>query len=191
MQASLPPAVCEKAKVMERLLVRVSAGEALEVVCCDLGLSITTKELARLQRRYRRGGECWGALVDRRFGHPRKANSAVREWLYQRKRDAPGLSAEELVGEVKEHWGVSLSLGHMNYLLRRVGLASRPGPRVRVRVQVPAVEGAAAGSVPPVAPAPPEQSLDNAGVFLGGRAAGDGDGQTHRRVPGSGHSHQR
>jgi hypothetical protein len=51
-----PPAVCEKAQRLERLLQRVEAGKALEQVCADLGLNVQATDLPKLQARYEAGG---------------------------------------------------------------------------------------------------------------------------------------
>jgi len=44
-------------------------------------------------------------LIDGRHGHPRKAHSALREWLYARKQGDEEVHAPQLVTEVKEKFG--------------------------------------------------------------------------------------
>ena len=122
-----PPAVCEKAQQLEQLLQRVEAGELFEFVRAALGLRVEEEELPRLRARYEAGGRRWEALIDGRYGHPLKAHSALREWLYERKRADESLTAPELAKEVMGQFGIELSAGHINYLLRKVELTRPTG----------------------------------------------------------------
>lgn len=153
-----PAAVIEKAKRLEQLLQRVAQGESLEQGCAELDLAVDAKGLARLQAKYEASGCTWEALLDGRYGHPKKAHSALREWLYERKRQDKALTAPELVNELKVQFQVGLSVGHVNYLLRKVELTRPPG-RVPSR---PAAEDDPAGS------GTSSPSLDKAGIFFPG-----------------------
>jgi transposase len=152
-----PPAVLDKARRMERLLRRVEAGESLSQVCADLNLKVKEKDLPRLRDKYEKGGRTWEALIDGRYGHPQTAHSALREWLYERKREDETLTASQLAKKVKGRFGVELDPGHINYLLRKVGLTRPPGrpPSAAAAKDEPESEQ-------------PEQSLDDAGVFFPG-----------------------
>jgi len=152
-----PVAVIEKAKRMEQLLQCVAAGEPLTDVCADLGVSVDEKRLAALQAKYEAGDRTWKALLDGRFGHERKAHSALRAWLYERKEQDETLRAPQLVREIEEEFGVRLSDEHINYLLRKRGLTAPPG---RPYKKPPPVE-----TTPETAPEPTE-SLGQAGVFF-------------------------
>ncbi len=153
-----PPAVCEKAQQVERLLQRVEAGEPFESACAALGLCVEAEDLPRLQARYEAGGRRWEALIDGRYGHPQKAHSALREWLYERKRADESLTAPELAREVQERFGVALSAGHINYLLRKVELARPPGRPPRAAGRETSVGAAAVNES--------DISLANAGIFF-------------------------
>jgi transposase len=152
-----PIAVIEKAKRMEQLLQRVAAGESLTDVCADLGVSVDEKRFAALQAKYEAGDRTWKALLDGRFGHERKAHSALRAWLYERKEQDETLRAPQLARETEEKFGVRLSEGHTNYLLRKRGLTAPPG---RPYKKLPPVE-----TTPETAPEPTE-SLGQAGTFF-------------------------
>jgi transposase len=152
-----PVAVIEKAKRMEQLLQRVDAGESLADVCADLGVSVNEKRLAALQARYEAGDRTWKALLDGRFGHERKAHSALRAWLYERKEQDKTLRAPQLAGEIEEKFGMRLSEGHINYLLRKRGLTAPPG---RPYKKPPPAE-----TTPETAPEP-AGSLGQAGAFF-------------------------
>ena len=156
---SHPRAVCEKAQQLEQLLQRVEAGEPFESVRVALGLRVEEEELPRLQARYEAGGRRWEVLVDGRYGHPLKAHSALREWLYERKRADESLTAPELTREVEAQFGIELSAGHINYLLRKVELTRAPGRPQRS-------EGRGPGSRSAVAVNESRTSLENAGFFF-------------------------
>jgi hypothetical protein len=122
-----PPAVIAKAQQLATLLQRVAAGEACAAVCADLGLAVSPTELARRQAKYAIGEQQWPALLDGRFGHAQGVNSAMREWLYERKRQDVRLRAAALAAALEQAFGVRVAAGHINYLLRKVGLSSPPG----------------------------------------------------------------
>jgi transposase len=164
-----PLAVCEKAQRLERLLLRLEAGEPFDPVCADLGLSVRAEDVPKLQAKYEAGGRRWEALIDGRYGHPQTAHSALREWMYERKREDESLRARELAEEIAEQFQVELSIGHINYLLRKVELTR---PRGRPHRRREEEEGEAVSS----AAAPSDESLDNGGIFFpGGGEARDGD----------------
>jgi transposase len=152
-----PAAVLEKAQRLEQLLQRVAAGEPLDEANEALGFSLDQRQLARWQAKYKAGGCQWEALVDGRHGHPRTANSAVREWLYARKEEDEELRAPQLAIEIKEQFGVELSAGHINHLLRKRGLSAPTGRPYKK--QFPAQDA-------PATPPAPGESVDNAGLFF-------------------------
>lgn len=177
---SHPPAVNEKAHRLERLLQRLETGERLVSVRAELELDVKAADVPHLRAKYEVGGRTWEALLDGRYGHPQSANSAVREWLYQRKREDMTLTASELVEAVEAHFNVTLSVGHVNYLLRKVELTR---PRGRPGKKAPADEALDESSA---ATPPPDSPLDQAGLFFpGGRQASHGRSRKRRSVPGS------
>ena len=162
-----PKAVIEKAKRMEKLLQRTAEGETLEQVCADLSVSVNEKRLAALQAKYEAGGKRWQALLDGRFGHEQKAHSALREWLYERKRQDKTLRAPQLVKEAQAQFGVQLSEGHINYLLRKRSLTAAPGRPYKPK----ATEGESEAL--PTS----DEFLENAGTFFPG--SGQGGDESH------------
>jgi transposase len=157
-----PEAVIEKAQKMENLLQRVNAGEPLDLVCAELDVEIDEKRLAALQAKYKAGGETWEALLDGRFGHPHTAHAELREWLYERKKQDETLRAPKLATEIEKKFGVVLSAGHINYLLRKRELTAPPGHPYK---QPPAEQEE---EQPPT----DIESLDNAGLFFPGSSQG-------------------
>ena len=164
-----PPTVCEKAQSLERLLLRLEAGESLDQVCADLGSSIRAEDVPKLQAKYEAGRRRWEALIDGRYGHPQTAHSALREWMHERKREDESLTARELAEEIAKQFQVEISIGHINYLLRKVELT-------RPRGRPPRRKEAEEGEVASVPAAPSGESLDNGGIFFPGSGeARDGD----------------
>jgi hypothetical protein len=101
-----PEVVVEKAKRFEQVLLRVKQGEPLEQLCQELDVCVDEKRLTRLQQKYEEAGGSLEALIDGRYGHGVKVNSAMREWLYERKRQDTGLTAPQLVEAFRQEiWG--------------------------------------------------------------------------------------
>ena len=171
-----PEAVVEKARRLEQILLRVKQGEPLEEVCQELDVGVDAKRWARLQQKYEESGGRLEALIDGRYGHGVKVNSALCEWLYERKRQDASLSAPQLVEAVRQEFRVSLSDGHVNYLLRKVGLTQAPGRPFKVREhaedeEAEPIEEAESGDQEQVN----VQAMANAGLFFpGGRQRSDG-----------------
>jgi transposase len=160
-----PQAVLEKAKRLAQLLQRVAAGESLENANEALGFDLDKGELARAQAKYESGGHTWQALIDGRHGHSRKVNAALREWLYTRRQEDESVRAPQLVEEIKAQFGVTLTDGHINYLLRKRGLSAPPGRPYKRKPEGTASDDAATST----------ESVENAGLFFPrGSKAGDG-----------------
>lgn len=151
-----PQAVLEKAQRLAQLLQRVTAGESLENANEALGFDLDQRELARAQAKYESGGHRWQALIDGRHGHMRKAHSALREWLYARKQEDERLRAPQLAKEIEAKFGVTLTDGHINYLLRKRGLTAPPGRPYKKTPEDTASDDAATNT----------ESVENAGLFF-------------------------
>ena len=165
-----PKVVIEKAQKMETLLQRIDAGEPLDQICVELDVDIDEKRLAASQAKYEAGGETWEALLDGRFGHSHKVHSAMLAWLYECKEQDKTLRAPALAEKVKNKFGVVISPGHINYLLRKRALTAPPG---RPHKDPPAEQE----EEPPPAST---ESLDNAGTFFPGSSQGrDGSSPDH------------
>jgi transposase len=157
-----PEAVIEKAKRYEELLQRVADGEPRGQVCADLGIKVDEDRLAVLQVKYEAGGRTWQALLDGRHGHAQKVHSAIREWLYERKKQDEDVRAPALVREIEEKFGVKISDGHINYLLRKRGMTAPPGRPYKRPADEKAPEQATESS----------EALDNTGIFFPGGSKG-------------------
>lgn len=159
-----PPAVYQKAQQLEQLLLRLEAGELLDRLCAELGFDMSLERATQLKAKYEAGGRTWEALLDGRFGHYQHVNSAIRAYLFERKRADEHLTAGELAQEVVKKFKVQVSVGHINHILRQLALTRPPGrPRKR-----PSED-----ETPPQ----PEPDQAQAGVFFpgGGEATDGGD----------------
>jgi len=153
------PAVIEKAKKQEKLLQARAAGKPLAQARAIAGIAtMKVKEANRLQRKYKAGGSTWEALLDGRFGHDIKANSAIKAWMYERKRQDLAVRASQLANEIKEKFGVEFKSGHINYLLRKEGLTAPVGRPAKPK------EVAAETKNEDI----PEERSENAGLFFPG-----------------------
>ena len=159
-----PPAVIEKAHRLEQLLQRIEQGEPFEAVCAELGLKVQAKDLPKLQARYTASGRQWEALLDGRFGHTHTINSAMREWLYERKRQEPTLRAPDLAAALTREFGVPVAAGHVNYLLRKVGLTSPPGRPYKASAAPAPPAATTVAAAPPTAEVA-SPALAHAGFF--------------------------
>ena len=152
-----PQAVIEKAQRLAQLLQRVEQGEGLAEVCAEMGVEVTPDRLVVLQKKYETGGRRWEALIDGRHGHVQKVTADMKEWLYERKRQDKRLTGPGLVKAMRDKFGVELSVGHINYLLRQVALSRQTG-----RPPKPVTEkGTERVDIS-------EQVVDNAGIFFPG-----------------------
>ncbi len=164
-----PAAVLEKARRLEQLLQRVATDESIEQARNELGLQIQVEDLPELRRKYETGGRRMESLIDGRYGHGQKVNSAMREWLYERKGEDDELTAHELADELEGRFGVRVAAGHINYLLRKRGMTRPPGHPYRHETPQTTAEGTAESAETP------SQTFENAGLFFpGGSQAGDG-----------------
>ena len=157
-----PKAVIEKAKLHAELVERVESGGTREQVCEDLGIQVDEDRLAVLRTKYKAGGQTWQALLDGRHGHSQKVHSEIREWLYERKKQKEELRSPALAKEIENKFGIKISEGHVNYLLRKQGLAAPPGRPYKGKGVEEGEE-----SVPETT-----KNLENGGVFFPGSSKG-------------------
>jgi len=161
-----PEAVIKKAKQHEELLKRVATGKLRAQVCAEIDINVDEDRFAVLQAKYEAGGHTWQALLDGRHGHAKKVHSAIREWLYERKEQDEDVRAPALVREVEKKFGVKVSDGHINYLLRKRSLTAPPGR--------PYKQPSTEGGTEPITRS--TESLENTGIFFPGGSEGRDEG---------------
>lgn len=151
-----PKAVIEKAKRLEQLLKHIEQGVSLEQACRELGVKVAAGRLTVLSKKYKAGDRSWEALLDGRYGHEQKANLEIREWLYERKRHDAKATGPQLADEIEARFGVHLSSGQVNYLLRKRELTRPVGRPSSRKAEETSTEEPRSSS----------QSVDNAGIFV-------------------------
>ncbi len=140
-----PRGVLEKAQRLEQLLLGVATSKPLAALNETLGFDLDEEELAHQQTKYADGGRTWEALIDGRHGHAHKCHSGIREYLYTRKENDASLRARQLADAVADKFGVEVSVGHVNYLLRKRELTAPRGhppqkPTTAAEVRQPPVK---------------------------------------------------
>ena len=152
-----PQVVIKKAQRLEQLLQRVEQGEPLAEVCAELGIEVTPERLTTVQAKYEAEERSWEALIDGRYGHEQSITSEMKEWLYERKREDERLTGPELGKELEARFKVKISVGHVNHLLRQVGLSRQTGRPPKAGEKKEAAASETGGPV-----------VDNAGIFFPG-----------------------
>lgn len=130
-----PAAVIEKAKKMEQLLLKLEAGISQSEACKQLGIEVDPKKIERLHDKYNANGRVWEALLDRRYGRNQQVTAVIRQKLYQLQQSNPTLRAKALAEEIQQEFGINISVSHINYLLRQMGIrrsAGRPSCQTAV-----------------------------------------------------------
>ena len=178
MNQAHPPVVIEKAQRIEELLERVEQGEELASVRAELELEVSAEQQEKWQAKYEGGDRKWEALLDGRYGHQQKLSGEMKEWLYEQKREDERLTGAELAEKLAERFGVKVSVGHLNHVLRQVGLSRQTGRPPKRSKEEEKEEKETTG-----------QAVDNAGLFFPGRSKrGDGGSRGSARECGNGPS---
>lgn len=118
-----PPTVVAKAKKLEQLLLKLEAGLSLTEACSQLSIEVNEKRAKQLLNKYNSNGRSWEVLVDGRYGHKQKITNAIRKRLYELKQINPTLRAKGLAQILVKEFGIEVSVGHINYLLRKKGVS--------------------------------------------------------------------
>ncbi len=71
----------------------------------------------------------------------------MKEWLYERKREDEGLTGPELGRELEQRFKVKISVGHVNHVLRQVGLSRPAGRPAKPKEKKEGAERETAGQV--------------------------------------------
>lgn len=110
----------------------MQAGTSWREAARQAGVQSSRSTAYRWWQAYRVHGEA--ALRDGRHGHPAKVREPVLQWLERRCRDDPHLTSFHLQQECQDHFGVTISITHLNHirathgLKRRVARAGKKSP---------------------------------------------------------------
>ena len=88
------------------------------------GIRISRSTAYRWFQQFRTRGEA--ALHDGRHGHIAKMHKPIQEWLEARCHQEPSLPSSSLQKELNAHFGVLVSITHLNRIRAAHGLARQP-----------------------------------------------------------------
>jgi transposase len=88
------------------------------------GIQTSRSTAYRWFHQFRIRGEV--ALYDGRHGHIAKMHQPIREWLAARCREEPSLPSSSLQNELNAHFGVLISITHLNRIRVAHGLERQP-----------------------------------------------------------------
>ena len=111
----------------QQFLRGMFAGLAWHEAATRAGLPIKRSAAYLLWRRFHLEGET--ALDDHRHGHPAKVRPAVRDWIVQACQAAPTLPSHDLQAAIQAHFGLTISVGHLNAVRTALQLSTQRGQK--------------------------------------------------------------
>jgi transposase len=108
-----------KARLVEGML----QGQAWEDAVLVAGLDLRRSAAYRLTQRVCAYGD--QALEDHRHGHVSKMHEPVRQWLAAYCRGAPGTPSRLVQAALRERFGLTVSITHLNRVRASLGIGSR------------------------------------------------------------------
>ena len=111
----------------QQFLRGMFAGLAWHEAATRAGLPIKRSAAYLLWRRFHLEGET--ALDDHRHGHPAKVRPAVRDWIVQACQAAPTRPSHDLQAAIQAHFGLTISVGHLNAVRTALQLSTQRGQK--------------------------------------------------------------
>ena len=108
----------------KQMMVLMQEGYPWQEAASRAGIRISRSTAYRWFQQFRTQGEV--ALYDGRHGHIAKMHQPIREWLKARCREEPGLPSSSLQKELNAHFGVLVSITHLNRIRAAHGLERQP-----------------------------------------------------------------
>ena len=115
-------AQCSLAK--KQMMVLMQEGYPWQEAANRAGIQTSRSSAYRWFQQFRTQGEA--ALHDGRHGHIAKMRKPIQEWLEARCRQEPGLPSSSLQKELHAHFGVLVSITHLNRIRAAQGLERQP-----------------------------------------------------------------
>lgn len=104
----------EKQVAKRHMMELMQAGHHWQEAATQAGMQASRSTAYRWWQAYRRQGE--RALQDGRHGHPTKVREAVLQWLDSTDQQAPQTSSRIVQAQLQEHFGLLISITHLNRL---------------------------------------------------------------------------
>jgi transposase len=108
----------------KQMLVLMQEGYRWQEAANRAGIQTSRSSAYRWFQQFRTQGEA--ALHDERHGHTAKMHQPLRAWLEARCREEPGLPSSALQKELQAHFGVLVSITHLNRIRAAQGLERQP-----------------------------------------------------------------
>jgi transposase len=115
----------ERRAARGRLVEGMRRGQSWHEAAAAAGLVVGRSTAYRLRRRAQTEGAA--ALEDRRHGHPSKLRAPVRAWLEGFCRGRPPPPSRVVQAALREHFGLRVSVGHLNAVRATLGLGRPRG----------------------------------------------------------------
>ncbi len=113
----------ERQAAKARMIAGMRAGRSWREAAAKAGVQTSRTAAYRLLRGARARGEA--ALCDGRHGHPTKVRGLVREWLDAYCRGTPDASGRAVQAALRERFGLTVSVTHINRVRATLGLSRR------------------------------------------------------------------
>jgi transposase len=108
----------------KQMMVLMQEGSPWQEAASGAGIRISRSTAHRWFQQFRTQGEA--CLHDGRHGHIAKMHQPIQEWLQARCREEPDLPSSSLQKELNAHFGVLVSITHLNRIRAAQGLERRP-----------------------------------------------------------------
>ncbi len=105
------------------MMVLMQEGTSWQEAARRAGVQTSRSTAYRWFAVYQTQGEA--AFHDGRHGHSAKVREPVLQWLAERCRSAPQTASSRLQKELQEHFGVKMSITHLNRIRAAHGLSRR------------------------------------------------------------------
>ena len=102
----------------------MQAGRSWQEAATEASVQISRSTAYRWFQQFRTQGEA--ALHDGRHGHIAKVHQPIQEWLEARCRQEPSLPSSSLQKELHAHFGVLVSITHLNRMRAAQSLERQP-----------------------------------------------------------------
>ncbi len=114
----------QRSAAKKQMMVLMQAGQPWQEAARIAGVHTSRSTAYRWFHQFRTQGEA--ALHDGRHGHVAKMRKPLHEWLEARCRKEPGLPSSFLQKELNTHFGVLVSITHLNRIRAAHGLERQP-----------------------------------------------------------------
>jgi transposase len=114
----------QRRKAKKQVIDLMQAGHSWQEATTLATVQISRSTAYRWFHQFRTKGEA--ALHDGRHGHIAKMHQSIREWLEARCREEPSLPSSSLQKELNTHFGMLVSITHLNRIRAVHGVARQP-----------------------------------------------------------------